>query len=284
MRHKLLLVALILAVASACLYLWIEEKGDLSAFGLNAFTETLGILFTVLIVDQLITRQEQSRLTPFKAAAYEDVRLLTSRIVGFWTSVFKASVPESSPHSVSDLFCESSFEKMHQHLNMEAQPLVMPPRTWWEWIPENLMDHRNLAERILERHNFVLDAEIYGCVHRIATEGLNPTLIPTIRQADQHSGFPRPHNLGSYHYLSECYCEDIVKLVSWCQDSAKELRRSGANGIKDVGAEIGEWEADESPPSKLSDIALLEQMAAVAQYRAEHDLARAQVPQSDTPK
>ena len=284
MRYKALLIMLILGVAGACLYLWLGKTGELSSFGLNAFTETLGILFTVLIVDQLITRQEQARLRPFKAAAYEDVRLMTSRIVGFWTSVFKASVPESSPNSVDELFSERSFEKMHRHLNMDAKPLVTPPRTWWEWIPENWADHRNLAERILERHNQVLDAEIYGCVHQIATEGINLTLIPSVRQSDTISGFPRPSNLRNWHYLPEGYCQAIVKLVTWCKTSARELRSAGVNGILDVGSEIGHWEANESPPSKLPDIVLLEQLAAVERHRAEHERARKKDKPSDLPK
>lgn len=78
MRHKRLLVLLMCFIATACLYLWLGTQGESSNFGLNAFTETLGILITVLIVDHLIKRQEELRSLPQKATAYEDVRLLTS--------------------------------------------------------------------------------------------------------------------------------------------------------------------------------------------------------------
>lgn len=80
-----------------CLYLWLRLYGQISDFGLNAFTETLGIIVTVLIVDQLIRRQEQVRLLPQQATAYEDVRLLISRMVSFWSETFKLSVPGPAP-------------------------------------------------------------------------------------------------------------------------------------------------------------------------------------------
>ena len=86
MRYSVVVALLLLLSAAPCLGLWLFATGTLSDFGLNAFTETLGILVTVLIVDKLIKRQEERKSLPQKATAYEDVRLLTSRLVEFWSS------------------------------------------------------------------------------------------------------------------------------------------------------------------------------------------------------
>jgi hypothetical protein len=177
MRHKRLLVLWMFLIASGCLYLWLSSTGEVSNFGLNAFTETLGILVTVLIVDHLIKRQEELRSLPQKATAYEDVRLLTSRVVSFWADVYRSCVPEPSPPSVDAIFCEASFEKMRTNLNLDSQPNVTPARTWWDWVPQNLSDHKKRAETILERHNNVLDPKAYAYVHHIATGGMDPDLI-----------------------------------------------------------------------------------------------------------
>lgn len=271
MRHKRLLVLLMLLIASVCLFLWFSTSGETSNFGLNAFTETLGILVTVLIVDHLIKRQEELRSLPQKATAYEDVRLLTTRIVGFWSDVYRACVPEASPASVNELFCQASFEKMQRNLNLDSQPNVAPPRTWWEWLTQSLSDHRKRAETILERHNNVLDPTTYAFVHQIATEGIEPSIIQTLRQSDQQSGFPRPHILGSYYFLPEHYCETVVELVSWCEAQVKQLERNGICGLKRVGAAIGPWDRQDNPPSKIDDAELHGQLVAVQQFRERHD-------------
>lgn len=273
MRHKRLLVLLMFLIASGCLYLWIATSGETSNFGLNAFTETLGILVTVLIVDHLIQRQEELRSLPQKATAYEDVRLLTTRIVGFWSEVYRACVPEPSPASVNELFCETSFKKMQRNLNLDAQPNVTPTRTWWDWFPQSLSDHKKRAETILERHNNVLDPATYAHVHQIATEGMDPDIFHTLRQSDHQMGFPRPHILASYFFLPESYCETIISLVSWCEKQVGQLEGNGIVGLKRVGATIGPWAQQSNPQSMIAEQELLRQLAAMQQFRESHDAA-----------
>lgn len=259
-------------IASGCLYLWLSTSGEMSNFGLNAFTETLGILVTVLIVDNLIKRQEELRSLPQKATAYEDVRLLATRIVGFWSEVYRACVPETSPTSVNELFCPVSFEKMGRHLNLDAQPNVTPTRTWWDWFPQNLSDHKKRAETILERHNNVLDPVTYAHVHQIATDGIDPDIFHTLRQSDQQmGGFPRPHILASYYFLPESYCETVINLVSWCDKQFTQLEGNGIVGLKRVGATIGPWERQDAPPSMIAEQELLRQLNAMQQFRESHN-------------
>lgn len=258
-------------IASGCLYLWLSTSGETSNFGLNAFTETLGILVTVLIVDHLIKRQEELRSLPQKATAYEDVRLLTTRIVGFWSEVYRGCVPESSPTSVNELFCQASFEKMRRHLNLNAQPNVTPARTWWDWFPQSLSDHKKRAETILERHNNVLDPVTYAHVHQIATEGMDPDIFHMLRQSDQQMGFPRPHILASYYFLPASYCETIISLVSWCEKQVVLLEGNGIVGLKRVGATIGPWDQQDNPPSMISEQELLRQLSAMQQFQERHN-------------
>lgn len=270
MRHRLLIVLLLCLLAATTLFMWLRMAGGVSDFGLNAFTETFGILVTVLIVDHLIRRQEELRSLPQKAAAYEDVRLLVSRIVSFWSDVYRASVPEASPASVRELFSEPAFEKMQRFLNMDAQPNVTPATTWWDWVPRSLADHRQRGETILERHNNVLDPNAYGLVHQIATEGIDPNLIRSIKQSDDQMGFPRPHVLGSYWFLPETYCDAVVGLVDWCESQFEMLGKNGVKNLKNVGKVVGPWARQERPPSMISDDELSRQLAAVAVFRQRH--------------
>lgn len=267
MRHKQLLVLIMCLLATVCLYLWLRMENELSNFGLNAFTETLGILVTVLIVDHLIKRQEELRSLPQKATAYEDVRLLASRIVMFWSDVYRSCIPEESPGDVKLIFCDVSFEKMRRSLNMDAQPNVTPPRTWWQWVPQSLSDHKKRAETILERHNNVLDPMAYSLVHQIAAEGVEPEMINTIRQTDIQEGFPRPRILGSYLFLPKNYCETVLGLIDWCEQQVVLLETNGVKNLKRVGIVIGPWDCQDTPPSRISEQELIKQLTAVKEYR-----------------
>ncbi|WP_139176957.1 hypothetical protein [Nitrosospira multiformis] len=259
----MIIILVLLLSAAVCLCLWLYGSEAFRDFGLNAFTETLGILVTVVIVDNLIKRQEERRSLPQKATAYEDVRLLTSRIVEFWSSVYGSCVPEASPKSLDKLFNADSFQKMGKFLNMDSQPNVTPPRTWWEWLPDNLNHHRKRATVILERHNNVLDPKAYAYVHQIATEGIDPGLIQSIRHHDKVNGFSRPHVLAYYWGPPEGYCQTILGLTSWCENQVKILERNGMRELRRVVSTIGPWELNEKPPSMFDEKELEKQIWAM---------------------
>lgn len=150
---------------------------------------------------------------------------------------------------------------------MDSQPNVIPPRTWWEWVPQSLADHKKRAETILERHNNVLDPKAYAFVHQIATEGIEPDMINTLRQSDIRDGFPRPHILGSYCFLPENYGETVLGLVNWCRQQVLHLEVNGFAGLRRVGADIGQWDRQDKPASMIGQQELVAQLKAVEEFR-----------------
>lgn len=263
MRYRRLIILLLLLLVALCLFLWLRTGGGLSDFGLNAFTETFGILVTVFIVDHLLRRQEETRSLPQKAAAYEDVRLLISRVVTFWSDAYKQSVFESMPETLETFFCDETFYKIRCRLNLDGKPPVLPERTWWDWLPECLTDHKNQAETILERHNYILDPVAYSLVHQLATEGMNPSQIKSIRQIYAQTDRPRVTALGAYYFLFENYYESVLGLVAWCKEQAVLLQRNGLQDLRAVTSTLGPWEPTEPPPSMISNEELGKQEDAV---------------------
>ena len=254
-------------IASICLFLWIIIGGDIGQFGLNAFTEILGIIVTVLIVDQLIKRQEEARLLPQQAAAYEDVRLLTSRIVSFWSNTYKSCIPGQPPQTIEELLSKQSLESICNNLNLDSNPKVLPKRTWWEWFPQNLIEFRTQAETILERHNSILDPAAYAAVHKIATYIIRPEMIATSRQIDIQSGFPRSKILGSYWHLIGDYSGPTLTLVSWCQYKIQKLESSGLENLEKVVSQVEQWDPQASPPCMISQEELQKQIEAIKIFR-----------------
>jgi hypothetical protein len=215
----------LIVTALVCLLVWGYGDSGLSDFGLNAFTETLGIIFTVLIVEQLIRGQEFKKSLPLRAAAYEDVRLLVTRVVYFWHGAYEQSVPEATPKTVAELLTKSAFELINLNLDLDSKPNVTPATTWWQYLPHQQKDFITRGERILERHAVGLDPYAYALIHAMTTRQVEPEIIGLIRRADTEMGFPRPHNLGNHFLVLDEFLASVPQLYEWCKQE-KELLES----------------------------------------------------------
>lgn len=267
MNPKFVITACLLLAAAGCFWLWWLPCSRLSDFGLNAFTETLGLILTVLLVDTLLRRHEKARLLPQMQTAYEDVRLLVSRIILFWSEIYRLSVPEPCPADVNALLSPRAFEQMLQSLNMNADANVTPRRSWFEAFPQGIQDHLDQANMILQRHSTVLDPEAYRCVHSLTRMLLTPQLMAAIRQSDREHHCPRPAVLQSYFALGEDYLDSINTLVAWCKNQKNALERQGAKGLYAVHSTVGPWELNSNPPSMISPTDLANQREAMRLYQ-----------------
>lgn len=205
--------------------MWICTDEELSSFGLNGFTETLGIGITVLLIDHLLQKREEQRTLPQRIAAHEDVRLLMARFLSFWHSTYLASVSGDEPESAKDLLSQPYIEKICSQLDMDSEPNVTPRRTWWEWLPQQVSEYKKQAETILERHNTILDPKAYGLVHKFATSGLGPEIISGIRQSDRQMGCPRPTIMGYYFFHHEDYFASALDLIDWCNKETSLINK-----------------------------------------------------------
>jgi hypothetical protein len=246
----------------------------LTDFGLNAFTETLGIIVTVLIVDQLIKNQEFRKSLPLRAAAYEDVRLLVTRIINFWDDAYKQSVPLATPATVEELFSESRYNEIAQYLDLDSKPNVVPARTWWQHLPEQQQDFVSRGEQILERHAGNLEPQAYSLVHRLIRETMDPKMVNVIRVVDQQENIPRPHNLGSYFYMSEWVRNSIIQIYSWCKSEKLLLERYGLVVNYSVPNKLNSRARISSPPCMISPERLLDQLKAFEEFGKQGEASR----------
>ena len=82
-KHKYLLFILLCLFQAIGAVLWLKSEG-LKEFGLNFFTEILGVVITVYIIDSLAQIRENERLKPLKLAEFEDAKNLFNRFISFW--------------------------------------------------------------------------------------------------------------------------------------------------------------------------------------------------------
>ena len=220
-----------------CLALWLLIPTT-SDFGLNAFTETLGIIVTVILVDKIIRKREEERILPLKIAAYKDVKKLTADILSFWFTIYKESVDEPFPETIEEFFQEDNLKKIAAHLNLDGIPNVTPSRTWWEYLPQLGNQMKQDAERILERHVQNLEPEVYSMIHEQLSLGILSNIgirqITAIKQSDIEHRTPRPRNLGGYFPIIADRYSKIIELYNWCNQYSAYLNSMNADTINSI--------------------------------------------------
>lgn len=100
----------LLAFLLIWLFCWLGSTKT-EQFGLNFFTEMLGVFVTIFVIDRLIQNREENKNIPQRLAAYEDIRLYTSRYISFWVNAYRESVPDEEPTTLNLFFSETGWEK-----------------------------------------------------------------------------------------------------------------------------------------------------------------------------
>jgi len=220
----IILIIFVLLLIGLLLWLCFDETKD---FGLNFFTEMLGSAVAIFIIDRLIKNREEVRSIPQKLAAYEDVRLYTSRYMTFWIDTFRDSVPENDPETIEDFFSENGMSKILQYLYLDSQANVLPSRKWYNWIIDKAKEFQENGNKILDRYSYNLDPEAFGYLHQLTESSFNSFLLmmPAICQTDALERTPRVRVLGNYSISPEKDYEAILGLLKWCNKAYNRLEK-----------------------------------------------------------
>ncbi len=267
-KNEIYLILTLLGLLLMGLLCWLGSSMT-EQFGLNFFTEILGVAVTVFIIDILIQKREENRNIPLKLAAYEDIRLYTSRYICFWTQTFRESVPEKDPETLQDFFSENGMTKILGYLYLDSEPSVSPPVKWWNWIIHNANEFKENGIRILDRYPQLLDPIAFGYLHQLTESLFNMTLlnISPIRQGDIIENFPRIQVLGNYAMKPriEDY-EAILGLVKWYEESYSRLKKHSPL-IKEVIKYTPNKEKVMPPKSMIPQNILEKQIIDLKNYR-----------------
>lgn len=232
----------------------------------------LGIITIGQALHSITVKAEENKRLPHRLAAYEDVRLLTCRLISYWKDIYLQSVPDKYPETVQELLSQENINKMAMCLDLDAKPSVTPPRTWWQWLPEQLTNMTSIAEKIIERHVQVLDPIAYSYIHSLLSDGmLSPmkeNIINAIRQSDQAMGFPRPTNYVNYMADNEVSLSPIISLDEWCKQEYEALKKISKHPIKEPFVVPEIKEVTKKPTSLIAQEKLHSQLQKQAEFRA----------------
>lgn len=164
-RHKYLLFVVLSLFVALGLSLWLWADNGLKDFGLNFFTEILGVVITVYIIDILSQMRESERMKPLKLAEFEDAKNLFNRFISFWYVTYSRSVPEEYPTTFDEFLSDNGIGKIFDYLDIDSKPSQNDSVSWETWIQKNHNDWLELSNRFLERHSANADPELYKLIH-----------------------------------------------------------------------------------------------------------------------
>ncbi len=255
-------IALLIAIAAyifLILWIWPGNISRLSDFGLNGLTETIGIAFTVLIIEKLSRKREAERTLPQRLAAYEDIRLLIERCRSFWFQAYMAAVPGDLPKTIQELYSFDSIQSIYNLLHMDSLPNVTPKQTWWSYIPATMEEFRAHSEKILERYNNTCPPKTFLLINKL----LNSMILTDCRSlliSDQEHNFPRPRILGNYLVLGQDYFSSLLALTDWCRSERLLLMKESKLPLIEISEYLNGNRANGTPPCMISPELLKSQL------------------------
>ena len=115
---------------------------------------------------------------------------------------------------------------------MDSNANVTPQRSWWTHTRQDLESFHNEAERLLQRHNSILEPKAFHAIHKMLQSAGEPQLIQAILQSDKENGYHRPPTLGNFLLVRPVFFESLLELIDWLIEEKKRL-------TTETGKEVG---------------------------------------------
>lgn len=208
------------------IFLWIRID-SLEEFGQNFVSEILGVLITILIINQIIVIREEKRKLPHKFAVYDDIRMFVSTYMLFWQNAYQESIPEDDPDDIYQFFSDFGMGKIWSHLYLSAVPKSAIAISWYKLLIEFANDIKFKGDNILTRHAQYLSPQIYRTIHQI-TESQYLDVIRNMNKMKKYlkvNGIPVINVLESLAIIkpNDKDYSAIITLHQWCETMYKDL-------------------------------------------------------------
>jgi hypothetical protein len=224
MRYALYISLSLLIIVSFILWQYTDQYDD---FGLNLFTELVGIGVTVFIIEKIIEKNKEVEKKPLTAAVYYDTRLLVNRYMLFFQELYRNSVDEEEPVSLRDFLSAKTFNKIMENIDMDSKPLVYPETNMWIHITNNANDFYKLGSNILDKHGSHLDPRAFNHIHGLTESNFITswrTHLLVIYNFDKVKNIPRPKILSAYSIeITQEELDAVFNLYTWCSKVYDEL-------------------------------------------------------------
>lgn len=204
-------------------------------FGLNAFTETLGVTLTVLVIDYLFQKQKEVNILPRRVATFDDIVLLHNRSVKIFHDIHSIAGNSKYNRSIEELLNPQHISKS-SHLLSVMQILPINPKTGLPKLIDNSIDkidnNQKLAEKILARHQLIICHDAYKIIHKLCSL---PIPSESLKGAQQFGvAFEILFDFSVENSNIIRYLNKIQKLNEWVVQEHEELTNLGCIDLRPI--------------------------------------------------
>ncbi len=221
----------------------------LQAFSLNLMTNIISILLVVLLIDRVISINQENERIMRQKIAFQQLRLPLLHHFTLLFNIFKASVqvkPDKNYKNVSDLFDDMYFDQI-TFLDFSRPAPVTPPTDWFNYLAQNCLEFKENLNRTVEKYSFFLEPDVIDLIEEIVNSHFIAFILqaPRIPEWDRREGYNRRYEFfggqGMIDLIKE-YTELFVKLVEHYNQYAlsdKKIIMTDDLWRNDVSPQIG---------------------------------------------
>lgn len=140
---------------------------------LNLFSEFIGVAFTIVILEQLISAAERHKTKPARYAAFIEALMIYGRSVGLLIEIIKSGYNSSEHKEIISKADISIFNpeigNIISMLNLENEAPVIPKRTWRAYLNEQAREIEIRIDRCLQRYSIFMDPELISIFQKLET-------------------------------------------------------------------------------------------------------------------
>ncbi len=231
-------LSLLLGIAA---YLWLFTSRA-SEFGLNFFTEIMGVAITVLVVDRLISRREQrkeeAKELPRRLTNYRHVARFTNRFLQDYLWMYEVCSKDPLPATIEEFLQPKTFKLINLRLDFNASIGLDQPdvRVRDNLLACSMRAMRN-GERILDR-SFGLAPEVQNHLDQLLYSDFFDFLLEMPARDSMFAQMQRDIEAGGNYFdqshrtflfaPTENECNAIVGLYHWCHSEYARLKDHSA--------------------------------------------------------
>jgi hypothetical protein len=141
---------------------WVTDRDLLG----NLFAESLGIAFTVILIDRLLKQAERRQSLPARFAAYDDARIIFVRARSLWVEMAKAAADAPIAESTG-LFAAHVVDNVRNHFNAQGIAPIIPQAVWNAYLRLGVQELQNLIDRNIQRHISNMDMRLLTCLRNL---------------------------------------------------------------------------------------------------------------------
>jgi hypothetical protein len=250
-RSVLVLIFSVLALAGVYAYVAWCDPDWIKDVSLNVGTELFGILATVLLIDAVIRKKEQTERERVVKVAFAQLRASLQQHVTALLHMYKASVshaPQKLPETLDALFGPDYFVQLAFLDFSKPAPLMsVKPLQWFDYLHMEMEQFKSACTRTIEKYAVFLEAGTVELLEELLASNLIAflTQVKFIPHIDQKEGFQRQYNFFAGQGMPELiqlHIALVVRLTIECNrhlPAEKAIRVNLQDWSNDIAPQVG---------------------------------------------